>query len=267
MDQLTLKQYQQLFSQATAKSDQSEVNPRLLERLIPGGTLTPPDALNVYATGHIVRLTEALGETFEAVWWVCGDEDFFKLAKHYILANPSTTYNLSFFGKEFPIFLDQVLPFPDLPFLGDLARFEWLFKELFHTGQHGSVAPDRIQSLTEDAFTSFRIGQAVRLFTSRYAVYDLWQMRGTSHDGTPPAEWDRSQSLLLYKNHKQIFVKEVGEAEYAILTALRNGESIETALTGVVDTYPDFSQDQIAQLFQMIFYTGIIEKVVSDSHT
>ena len=261
MGQLTLKQYQQLFSQATAKGDQSKVNPRLLETLIPGGTLTPPDALNVYATGHIVRLTEALGETYEAVWWVCGDEDFFKLAKHYILANPSTTYNLSFFGKKFPLFLEQVLPFPDLPFLEDLARYEWTFKELFHTRQHESVAPDKIQSLTEDATIQFQFGKAVRLFSSPYAVYDLWKLRGTPHEGKPPVEWDRPQRLVLYKLTQQIFVHELGEHEFQILASLQAGQTLEASLALISEQGGEIHQDQISQLFQFVFHSGIIGQI------
>ncbi|GEM_PF-1044261 len=261
MDQLTLKDYQRLFSQAALQGSQSEGYPCLLDTLTPGGTLTGPDALQVYANGVIVRLTEALGETFEAVWWVCGDEDFFALAKHFIQARPSTTYNLSKYGKEFPDFLDEVSPFPDLPFLGDLARYEWTFKELFHTGQHESVSPDHIQSLSEDATIRFRFGQAVRLFSARYAVYDLWKLRGATHQGKPPVEWDHSQRLLLYKKDRQIYVNEMDEAEFFVLRRLHDGDSIDATLQSAVDTYPHFSQDRISNLFQMVFHTGIIQHI------
>ena len=172
MGQLTLKQYQQLFNQATNKGPQDEFPSSLIQSLTPGGTLTSPDALNVYSNGYIVRLTESLGETYEAVWWVCGDEDFFQLSRNFILANPSTTYNLSNYGQQFPEFMDYVAPFPDLPFLGDLARFEWIFKELFHTAQHTSVGPDRILSVAQDPNLCFHFGQAVCLFTSPYGVYE-----------------------------------------------------------------------------------------------
>lgn len=263
MNQLTLKDYQELFSQAALQGAESEGYPRLLRTLTPGGTLTEPDAIDVYGNGVIVRLTEALGETFEAVWWVCGDEDFFALAKHFIQAQPSTTYNLSKYGKEFPEFLDEVLPFPDLPFLGNLARFEWTFKDLFHTGQHDSVHSDLIQSLTEDASIRFRFGRAVRLFSSPHAVYDLWKLRGTEHEGKPPVEWDRTQYLLMYKKDRQIYVNEISEAEFRVLNTLGEGQTIETALHSVVKDHPDFSPEAISNLFQMVFHTGIIQHIVT----
>ena len=261
MDQMTLKDYQQLFSQAATQGEQSEGVPRLLQTLTPGGTLTGSAAIDVYGKGVTIRLTEALGETFEAVWWVCGDEDFFALAKRFIHARPSTTYNLSQYGKEFPEFLDKVFPFPDLPFLGDLARYEWTFKELFHTRQHESVAPEHIQSLAEDPAIQFQFGQAVRLFTSRYAIYDLWKLRGTEHEGKPPVEWDRPQRLVLYKRTQQIFVHELDEQEFQILHSLHAGQMLEAALALISEQEVPIQQDQISLLFQFVFNSGIIEHI------
>ncbi|MDA0737998.1 MAG: DNA-binding domain-containing protein [Nitrospirae bacterium] len=261
MDQLTLKHFQHLFSQATQPSVEPETSPTIGDLLLPGGTLTTPGALNVYADGVVARLTEALGETFEAIWWVCGDDDFFQFAKYYIQTHPSSTYNLSNYGEEFPDVLDRMAPFPDLPFLGDLARYEWLFKFLFHTKPHESVSPDSLQSLSEDATIRFHFGSAMRLFTSPYAIYDLWKLRGTEHDGKPPTEWDHSQSLVLYKKDKQIFIREVSDAEYGILLALQQNATLEGALTSAVDAHPSFDQQRIADLFQMMFHTGIIHHI------
>ena len=112
-------------------------------------------AVGVYRTGHIVRLTEALGETFEAVWWVAGDEHYFQLAKEFLLAHPSASYNLSDFGISFPNFLDKRQPFSDLPFLADLARFEWLFKEVFHLPPHTGLTPEQFQEPTLSGNVAF----------------------------------------------------------------------------------------------------------------
>ncbi len=133
MGTLTLKQYQQLFSQAAHRADHESPPSRLVASITPGGSLLSADSLDVYRHGFIVRLTESLGDIYEAVWWVTGDEEFFRLAKMFILSKPSHAYNLSSYGHEFPEFLRIERPLPDLPFLPDLAQFEWLFKDIFHT--------------------------------------------------------------------------------------------------------------------------------------
>jgi len=118
-----------------------------------------------------------------------------------------------------------------------------------------------MQALTEEATIRFQLGSAVRLFTSPYAVYNLWKLRGTEHDGKPPTEWDHPQSLVLYKKDKQIFIREVGDAEFGILLALQQGASLEGALASAVDAHPTFDQQGISDLFQMMFHTGIIHDI------
>ena len=262
MSNLTLNQYQQLFSQAAHREDHEAPPAGLAQTIMPGGSLSSADSLEVYRQGHIVRLTEALGETFEAVWWVSGDEDFFRLTKMFILSNPSHTYNLSSYGQEFSEFLRQERPFPDLPFLPFLAEFEWMFKNIFHTRQHQSVSQETIQALTQQGNLRFQFGPSVQIFSFPFAVYDIWKLRSTCHTGKPPDDWQRSQFLLLYKKTDQIFVNELQETEYDILKDLLAGRSIEDALTRALTQFPEISQEQISQLFKVMVHTGIIQQVI-----
>ena len=258
---LTLSQYQQLFSQAAHRSDHEAPPARLTAGMTPGGTLSIPDSLEVYRRGFIVRLTESLGEIYESVWWVAGDEEFFRLAKKFILSQHSEAYNLSLYGQEFPDFLQAEHPFPDLPFLPSLARFEWLFKNIFHSSQHESISQEEIQSITQEGHIQFIFGSSVSLFTAPFAVYDLWKVRGTCHDGQPPIEWNHAQRLLLYKKHDQIFVNELDDVEYTILEKLLGGSTLESSLNETAKQYPNLEQEQISKLFQVIFHTGIIHRL------
>ncbi len=264
MDTLTLNQYQKLFSQAAYREDHEAPHNRLVQAITPGGTLSSLDALEVYQRGTIVRLTEALGETYEAVWWVAGDEDFFRLAKMFILSHPSHTYNLSSYGQEFSEFLRQERPFPSLPFLPELAQFEWMFKNIFHITQHDAISQETIQRIAEQGNVRFEFGPSVHLFTSPFAVYDIWKLRGACHDGRPPVNWEHEQHLLLYKKQDQIFVNELNTLEYAVLELLLNGTTLEESLDQVASQFPELQQEQISKLFQVIFHTGIIQNISAD---
>ncbi len=261
MGTLTLNQYQRLFSQTASRQDHEAPDKRLRLAVTPGKDLTTLEALEVYRHGYIVRLTEALGETFEAVWWISGDEEFFRLAKSFILSYPSRTYNLSSYGEEFADFLQEERPFPDLPFLPDLARFEWMFKNIFHTRQHVSVSPKTIQDLAQQGTIHFRFGSSVRIFSSPYAVYDIWKLRDTCHEGHPPADWAHEQHLLLYKKHDQIFVNELQEVEYCLLQKLLANHTLEDTLNETSQRFPHITQTQVSQLFQVMVHTGIIHHI------
>ena len=263
MANLTLQQYQQQFSEAMYQGDQGMVNPQLIDAITPGGLLSSRTALQVYSRGHFVRLTEALGETFEAVWWVSGDEDFFALTKKFISLYPSQFYNLSSYGQEFPIFLEEERPFADLDFLPDLARFEWLFKQIFHAAQHEPVSADSIQTLGQNGRVRLSFGESVSLFSSNWAIYDIWKLRGTPHEGRPDITWNRDQQVLLYKKNSHIFVNELTEIEFQLCTHLLSGTTVEDTMSRAAETIPDLTAEHVSRFFQMLFHTGCIQRILS----
>ncbi|GJL65646.1 MAG: hypothetical protein NPIRA05_06170 [Nitrospirales bacterium] len=265
MAALTLSQYQHLFSSAACRRDHEAPDKRLRDSITPGKDLTALEALEVYRRGHRVRLTEALGDTYEGVWWVAGDEEFFRMAKAFIQSHPSRTYNLSSYGEEFANFLETTRPFPDLPFLPDLARFEWTFKNIFHMPQHEPVSQETIQAMTQQGNIQFQFGPSVHLFSSPYTIYDIWKLRGTCHNQQPPTDWNHGQHLLLYKKHRQVFVNTLQEVEHGILEQLLKGRLLEESLNETMIQYPDIRQTEISQLFQVMVHTGIIQHILSPS--
>jgi hypothetical protein len=264
MAKLTLSQFQHLFSQASLRSEETPVDSGLLGEIIPGGSLSSDAALDVYRTGHIARLTEALGETFEAVWWVSGDENYFRLAKEFLLTHSSASYNLSDFGKSFPDFLAKTQPFPDLPFLADLARFEWVFKEVFHLPPHTSLTPDHFQQHPLSANLRLSFGPSVRLFQSSYSVYEMWKLRGTIQSSLPEATWNQPQYLLCYKQDQQVYIKHLNQPEYQILEFLLSGCGIDEALTETLQAHPDLGEATVTNLFATLTQTGILTGITNE---
>ena len=265
MARLTLSQFQHQFSQASRRPEKTGVDPLLLNEIVPGGSLSSEAALEVYRTGHIVRLTEALGETFEAVWWVAGDDHYFQLAKEFLLTYSSASYNLSDFGKYFPEFLAKKHPFSDLPFLADLARFEWVFKEVFHLPPHTSLTPDHFQQHSLSGNLRLSFGPSVRLFRSPYSVYEIWKLRGTKQASLPEKDWSTPQWLLCYKHQQQVYVKHLSEPEYLLLHHLCSGASIEESLDRTLQDFSDITASTVSDLFKVVNYTGIVTHLNTDS--
>ncbi len=148
-------------------------DPEFVAAVTGGGKLTAAQAVDVYRAGYPARLTEALGETYEICWRVLGDEGFFAAARGYIARFPSRSHNLSDYGAEFPEFLESLPIASDAPYLGDLARFAWTFKELFHAKPHAALDPAVLAAKARpDAV--LRLGSAVRLLALRHRVYGLF---------------------------------------------------------------------------------------------
>lgn len=207
-------------------------DPALAAGVSGGGKLSAAEALAVYRAGYPARLTEALGETFETCWRVLGDEQFFAVAKDYIARTPSLSHNLSDYGATFPDFLES----PafgrfgiSAPYLGDLARFEWSFKELFHEAPRAGLEPQGLAAAARPD-SVLTLGPR-RLLALRHRVYGLWKRDRA--DDTPVAdrEWTGPERVLLYKKGgNDVFVRVLSAAEHSALAALSAGRPLEAAL-------------------------------------
>ncbi|MBP9674857.1 MAG: putative DNA-binding domain-containing protein [Bacteriovoracaceae bacterium] len=148
-----------------------------LGRIHAGGKLTPAKVLQVYQNDYIFRLTDTLGERYEACWSVMGDEAFHKISRDYIKQHPSQSYNLSDYGREFPLFLKETTFNSEIPFLQDLAEFEWMFHTLFHAKRTTPLSVADLEVLETGSDIKFFFTPYFFLHSSSYPIYALWKKR------------------------------------------------------------------------------------------
>jgi hypothetical protein len=222
-----------------------------------GGKLTAAEAVDVYRGGYPARLTEALGETYETCWRVLGDEAFFAAARAFISRFPSRTHNLSDYGAEFPEFLESLPVSRRAPYLGDLARYGWAFKEIFHAKPHAGLDPAVLAAKARpDAV--LRLGSALRLLSLRHRVYAIF--RRDPGDDSPIAEkaWKGAERLVLYKKEgNPIYVRELTAPEHAALTGLAGGRPLAEALAAAEGLDAAGAQE----LFGFVSASGIVAGV------
>lgn len=196
-----------------------------------GGRLTPAAAVEVYRRAYPARLSEALGETFEACWRVLGDEAFLAACADYAREVPSASADLSDYGRTFPEFL-LARHGADAPFVADLGRLEWEFKELFHAAPHAGLPPEALAAKAGPRAVLV-LGGAFRLLSSAHRVAAI--RRRDRADATPltPADWEGREDLALYKNGtNEVFLRALSAPQAAALRALAGGTPLEDALAG-----------------------------------
>ncbi len=226
-------------------------------QIVPAGTLSVGAALDVYRNGYVVRLCEQLGETYEALWWCLGDEDFFSLCRRFIGQHRSHSHNLSDYGGEFAALVGGSEYAESWPFLADLARFEWSFKELFHQREHAHAGAAWLASHPRLSDAPLRFGEACLLFRSDFSIHEIWKARHSACASELP-DWRGAQWLLAYKLGAAIYIEELDEASFAILSLLRGGSSIDEALSSASESFPDFGENAAAELFARVLKSGIV---------
>ncbi len=208
------------------------VDPDFVAAVEGGGRLSAAEAVAVYRRGYPARLTEALGETFEACWRVMGDEDFLAACREFVARTPSRSHNLSDYGETFPDFLAARADAEAAPFLGDLARFEWAFKELFHAAPRpGLSAAALAKAARPDSV--LRLAGPLVLLSFGHRVYGLWKRDRADATPVTRADWEGPERLALYKEGgNPVFVRELSAPEHAALAALAAGRTAADALAG-----------------------------------
>jgi len=221
-----------------------------------GGRLSARDAVEVYRGGYTARLTEALGETFEASWRVLGDADFLAACADYARATPSTSHNLSDYGAAFPEFMKKRHG-DHAPFIAELGRLEWEFKELFHRAPHSSLTAKELAARATEK-TVFALGTATALLSFEFKVTPIWKRDRKNETALTKNDWSGSEHVLLFK-HGDNEVKHLGidRPSYQVLTALRNGKTLEDALASA----DGMNETATANLFQFIAQNGLVVSV------
>ena len=245
---MNLKEIQKQFSLTIRNPEKKRSTEN---ELIPGGSLNESSAIKVYSEAYIARLTESLGETYECCWWALGDDEFFTLCEKYIRQYSSTFYNLSDYGQEFSSFLEGYDD--EMPYLAELARFEWKFKDFFHKKQEQGLSKLDLENVEKKRF---KFVSSLETFYSPYRVASIFQARQEGKNdidfNIEEPEWS-----VLYKKNNYVYIYDPGEAAYELLQRLISGLSIETA----IENLSELSVEPAS--IQRLFHIFASEKLIS----
>jgi len=260
------KSFQTEFYNSIARPpfDHSE---ELLFEVIPAGTLSKSAALQVYRTGYLARLTESLGETYEAIWWVLGDEVFFQLSKDYIEKMPSETRNLNTYGERFPEFLKTHSLSTEIPFLFELSKLEWELKSLFYKKGTPPVnfssllnKPDFL-AIFESGEISFQFHPDAVLINSPFPIYSLWKLLKESPQRKESTlAMNQEESFLMAKPGEMVEFYPLSSELFNLTSQLKKGKT----LTDALDSIDGVKEGEIQHLIQILIQSGGVDAILTE---
>ncbi len=244
-----------ILQQQFTKSAIGEAASDFVAAVCGGGKLSAADAVAVYRGGYPARMSEALGETFEACWRVLGDEEFLEACKEYCRSVPSKSHNLSDYGFSFPKFLLNRFQ-AQAPFIGDLAALEWSYKELFHAAPHIALTAEQL-SVAVKPNSVLVFGHAVKSLSFRFSVLNIWKRKRSDASPLSRSDWDAPQDALLYKSgSNQVLSRILAAPEASVINSMLNGNSLENALASST-----LDEAAARQFFSFISQAGLIVEV------
>lgn len=151
-------------------------NPNIVDQ-VRFNQLENQQRLQVYKNNFRLSLTNSLAAVYPVIEKLVGKQ-FFNYACHeFINSYPSRHGNLHQYGNEFADFLSEFDPARSLPYLADMARFEWAYHEVFHEASAGRFDTQALQQVPEQQYSNlvFYLHPASRLLASRYPLTRIWQ--------------------------------------------------------------------------------------------
>jgi hypothetical protein len=209
--------------------------------------------VEVYRRAYPARMSEALGETYEACWRALGDEDFLAACAEYARRSPSRSHDLGDYGRTFPSFLSR--RFGEIaPWIADLGRLCWEFARLFHEKtQRGLSAAELAASIRPSS--RLRLVASRRRLSLRHSVHGIWSRDRCDDTPIRREEWAGPQRLLLYKpGGDDIYVRVLTRAEDACLSALEAGAALGEAAGKL-------SADQARGFFEFLGGRGLVASI------
>ncbi len=169
-----LKNLQLEFAQAlTTPGEQPELYQQIQDSHFDADQL-----LQIYRNNFVLSLTESLEITFPVLRVMVGEEFFAQLAKAFIRQVPMEKAAVAEFGDLLPEFMANLEQLSEIPYLVDLARFEWAYSVRINRMPQAEPFPyQALAELSEDDYErmSFSVNPDLTLFQSQWAIIELFQ--------------------------------------------------------------------------------------------
>lgn len=225
----------------------------------PVGTIPLEQGFEIYHDIYYSKLAGALARTYETVAWVLGPDLFHDLTARYIESQPAVSFRLAEYGANFSDYLGATAKTKGIPFLQDLAKFEWLLKEVNNAATPDPVPVENVHEVIHS--NNFRISfiEAMGVFQSMYSVTSLWESRKEPRYMYEDIDWNRAESVLIYKKDQPLNVETIDPTHAEIILDLKEGKSISSALSGFSEI---ISPTDNSKLFHILMRTGIIDDII-----
>ena len=201
-------------------------------RGVAGDGLAPEARLAIYRHHVSATLTDVLKGVYPVVCRLLDERFFDYAADRFIAAHPPTSACLWEYGDALAAFLVTFEPCRDLPYLPDVARFEWAMSRALHADDDGTpdVAALRGGAPADIVTACLRFHPSLTLLDSPWPIDRIW--RANQPDADPTARVDLGAGaarLAVWRREDDVVLRTLEASAYALRRALHAGRTLGDA--------------------------------------
>ena len=224
---MKLADYQQILSKAL-HADENFTVPFSLST---NSAISSNTRLNVYRNSIIGGRLAALRQIFPSVEKLIGEICFQQLAEQFIARYPSTNIRLNAMGAQYVAFIQDSDMLQEVPYLAEMAQFEWLWHQVFHGPTNQPINYDQLAIAIEQAGENIQLQRPLgaRAFSSFYPLDKLWEMCQPEYQGDfvlQDAEYHRN--IVLLQREQRIHIEILKPNEWQVWQQLAESQSLHT---------------------------------------
>lgn len=216
-----------------------------------GGAIPVSGRLAIYRNNISLTLADALAETYRAVAALVGEDYFARLAQGYIAAHPAYSANLNDYGEAFAAFLSAHPVARSLPYLPDMARFEWAWQRSFFAPEAPPADLPALHRLDDAALLASRLGLCPSLHWLQpdYPVSEIWHFCIREQGrGEPPAAAADTHTLALWRDARGVRTQRIEKAVFVALCSLGAGKTLAAAIDDASGADDGFQAERLLSL-------------------
>ena len=206
-------------------------------------SVTPSQNMIIYRNNMMTNLKQTLHNTYPMIAKLVG-EDFFRVAiKEYIHLYPSRSGNLHDYGEYFSDFLAEYPPVKNLPYLVEVAKFEWACHQLHFASDHAALDMKSLAAIAPEQYDQihFVLHPASRIIKFHYPILQIIDLCKGATNAQIDINEGGGVNLLIIRRHLDIMLQPLSPADFTFLCALQHHNSLSEALEEALRVDAEFN--------------------------
>jgi hypothetical protein len=214
---------------------------------------------DIYTSGYLARLVEALENDYPATRRILGEGAFRSLTARFVARYPPHSFDIGRAGEELAAFLGEDPLATDLPFLPDLARFEWSLAEAFVAADCEPLAWSELAAPGPEAVadTVYRLRPGTAVIRSRWPLLDQAATQDLADQEVSVELEGRPCAVLVYRRDLEVRRRLLEEPDAAFLENAAHGLRLAEALDQIDNSA---EADRLVERFRCWVMEGVFEK-------
>jgi hypothetical protein len=191
-----------------------------------------PERLGIYRNNFLIGLGEALKANFPVTLQLLGGDFFAQAARRFVLDHPPQRPCLFEYGAAFPDYLRDLPQLAALPYVAEMARFEFTRIAAFNAPAEPAISAETLAALPPERLESLPVRRArhVHIVAARAPILALWQAHQAPQPDPSGIDMaPRPHALLVCRPEHTLAVREVDAATERFLSAAATETRLGTA--------------------------------------